>query len=46
MPHASMKHMIFGLPDSTFLIVFGSFAVCACLLLIWALAFRSDIDVE
>ena len=44
MSHISMTHMIIGLPDSTFFIVFGSFIVCAALLLIWALAFRSDIN--
>jgi hypothetical protein len=46
MTHVSMTHMIIGIPDSTFFIVFGSFAVCACLLLIWAFTFRSDIDAE
>lgn len=46
MIHVSMTHMIIGLPDSTFFIVFGSFAVCACLLLMWALVFWRDIDVE
>jgi hypothetical protein len=41
-----MKHMIIGLPDSTFFIVFGSFAVAGCLLLVWALTFRSDTNAE
>jgi len=46
MPYFVMDTMIIGIPDSTFYIVFGSFAVCACLLLLWAFTFRSDIDAN
>lgn len=34
--------MIIGLPESTFFIVFSSFAFAACLLLIWAFTFKGD----
>jgi hypothetical protein len=46
MANVITDNMIVGLPESTFYIVFSSFAFFALLLLVWALSFRSDSDVE
>jgi len=44
MSYIIMHTMIIGIPDSTFLIFLGSFAGCACLLLLWAFIFKGDVN--